>query len=120
MRSIKKGLIESLLLASKNVYPNEFFCLLGGKGGTIEEFVVVPAIFGDGFASYSADLIPFDREIIGTMHSHPSIYNHPSEADLESFRKFGKVHIIISYPYDLNTIRAFDNNGKTVQLKVIE
>ncbi|MCR4369027.1 MAG: Mov34/MPN/PAD-1 family protein [archaeon] len=120
MYSIKSAALESIIIASKNIYPQEFFSMLGGKNRTIEELVIVPAIFGDDFASYMPHLVPIDREIIGTVHSHPSKYNHPSDADLESFRKSGEVHLIISHPYDFNTIRAFDNKGRSIRLRVVD
>ncbi len=120
MYSIRKQALESIIIAARNVYPLEFFSMLGGKNKAIEELVVVSAHFGEDFSSYRLDLVPFDREIIGTVHSHPSVHNYPSDADLESFSKFGEVHLIISYPYDLNTIRAFDNKGKKITLKVVE
>jgi len=119
MFKIKKEVIESIIIAAKNVYPDEFFSMLGGTNTLIEELVIIPATYGKNFSSFRADLIPFDNKIIGTIHSHPSIYNHPSKADVDAFRKFGKIHIIISYPYDLNTIKAFDNKGNQEQLKVI-
>ena len=119
MYKIKESVVESIMIAAKNVYPLEFFSMLGGKNKTIEELVVVPADFGKDFSSYRLDLVPFDRSIIGTIHSHPSAYTHPSAADLHSFEKFGEIHLIIGYPYTLNTIRAFDNKGKKVALEVI-
>ncbi len=116
---IRQGTLESVIIAAKNVYPHEFFSMLGGKNKTIEELVIVPATFGENFSSYSMDLVPFDKTIIGTIHSHPSIYNHPSDADLDSFRRFGEIHLIISYPYEFNTIRAFDSKGNKVTLSVV-
>ena len=118
--AIKRGCLESIIIAARNVYPQEFFSMLGGKNKGIEELVVVPAVFGDDFSSYRLDLVPMDRSIIGTVHSHPSPANYPSDADLDSFEKFGEVHLIISYPYDFNTIRAFDDKGKKLSLRVVE
>ncbi|HIH09300.1 MAG TPA: peptidase [Candidatus Diapherotrites archaeon] len=120
MYKIRQGVVESIIIASRNVHPLEFISMLGGRDRVIEELVVVPAHFGESHSSYRLDLVPFDEQIIGTVHSHPSVYNHPSNADLDSFERFGKVHIIISYPYTLNTLRAFDNYGKTMKLQVIE
>ncbi len=120
MYSIRRITLESIIVASRNVYPQEFFSMLGGKNKTIEELVVVPAVFGDDFSSYRMDLVPIDKSIIGTVHSHPSRANYPSDADLESFSKFGEIHLIIGYPYDFNTVRAFDNKGKKITLNVVE
>lgn len=120
MYNIKKGALESIIIAARNVYPLEFFSMLGGKNRVIEELVVVPATFGEDYSSYRLDLVPFDREIIGTVHSHPSEENYPSETDLDSFERFGEIHLIISYPYNLNTLKAFDNKGKKITLRVVE
>lgn len=119
MYSIKKETLESIIIAAKNVYPNEFFSFIGGKNKTITELVIVPATYGDNFCTYRLDLVPHDKTIMGTVHSHPSIYNTPSKADLDSFRKKGKIHLIIGYPYDLNKLKAFDNTGKEILIQVI-
>lgn len=116
---IKQEVVESIITAARNVYPDEFFSMLGGKNKIIEELVVVQAEFGREHSSFRHDLVPFDKTIIGTIHSHPNTDNDPSEADLEIFRKIGEVHIIICYPYTLNTIKAFDNKGRQVKLRVV-
>ncbi|MBI4210513.1 MAG: Mov34/MPN/PAD-1 family protein [Candidatus Diapherotrites archaeon] len=120
MHRIKRQVLESIIMAAKNVYPLEFFSMLGGRNKVIEELVVVPATYGESFSSYRLDLVPFDSSIIGTVHSHPSEENYPSDADLESFSKFGEVHLIIGHPYNFNTVRAFDNKGRHVTLRVVD
>ncbi|HZX34786.1 MAG TPA: Mov34/MPN/PAD-1 family protein [archaeon] len=117
---IKSAALESITEAAKNVYPNEFFSLLGGKNKTIEELVVVPAIYGKDFSSYRLDLVPFDSGIIGSVHSHPSPASFPSKADLSSFERKGEIHLIIGHPYTFNTISAFDRKGGSVRLEVVE
>ncbi|MCR4335080.1 MAG: Mov34/MPN/PAD-1 family protein [archaeon] len=119
MYKIKNEVIESIIIAARNVYPDEFFSMLGGTEDKITELVIVPATFGENFSSYRLDLVPFDKNIIGTIHSHPSPNNNPSRADLESFAAKGKIHLIISHPYTLDTIRAYDTEGNRKQLKVI-
>ena len=120
MYNIKNAVVDSIIMASRNIYPKEFISMLGGGDKTIEELVILPAEFGDDFSSFRFDLAPiFDKTIIGTVHSHPTSGNDPSFADLEAFRKTGQVHIIIGYPYALNTMKAFDNSGKIVPLKVV-
>jgi proteasome lid subunit RPN8/RPN11 len=120
MYYIKRTTAESIIMAAKNVYPKEFFSMLGGKNKTIDELVIVPAIFGNDSVIYEPEYVPIMDRIIGTVHSHPTKNNEPSNEDIQSFRKTGKIHIIISYPYNLNTMKAFDNNGKQVKLEVIE
>ena len=98
MYSIKEGVVESIIVASRNVYPAEFISMLGGKNKVIEELVVLPAEFGQDFSTIRFDLAPFDKSIMGTVHSHPNENNNPSRADLDTFRRTGQVHIIIGYP----------------------
>lgn len=119
MYSIKKETVESIITAARKVYPHEFISMLGGRDDLIEELVVLPAEFGDDFSTIRFDLAPFDKTIIGTVHSHPDKDNRPSGADLEVFRKTGQVHIIIGYPYTLNTMKAFDGKGRKIGLRVV-
>ncbi len=119
MYSIKSATVDSIIMAARKVYPLEFISMLGGKGMVIEELVVLPAEFGEDFSTIRLDLAPFDKTIIGTVHSHPGPGNSPSDADLDVFRISGHVHIIIGYPYTLNTMKAFDSRGKRIGLKVV-
>ena len=119
MYSIKSETLESILLACRNVYPDEFFSMLGGKDKVIDELVIVQAEFGDGFSSWRQDLVPFDKSIIGTVHSHPNGNAMPSRADLRAFRTVGEIHLIAGYPYTLNNLNAFDNKGKKIILTVV-
>lgn len=114
--------MEDLLLAARNTYPNEFFALLGGdkKGSVIDEFVVVPAVYGKNFAMVHTNLVPFDMRVLGSVHSHPSRNWRPSGADLSSFGKFGGINLIIAYPFDINSVRAFDIEGRKLEIEVLE
>src|SRR3989338_3226510 len=113
----KKELLEALCDACRKVYPNEFLALLGVKKDKtlVEEFVAVPAEFGRNFSSYRLDLLPIDSSIVGSIHSHPSASANPSIQDLKVFAR-GKVNLIIAFPFDLKTIKAFDNYGKELEL----
>jgi len=115
----KRELLESLCDACRNVYPDEFVALLSVKqdNGLVEEFVAVPATFGKNFSSYRLDLLPFDSKIVGSIHSHPSSSNNPSTADLRVFSR-GRVNLIIAWPFDLKSMKAFDNFGKQIELLI--
>ena len=116
-----KSLLEDLLEASKNTFPNEFLALLSeNKKGIISEFVLTPTIFGKTHAIFRRDLMPIDKSIVGSYHSHPSNSAMPSKADLRVFSSTGKIHLIAHYPFNFGAIKAFDNNGKTIQLEVID
>ncbi|MFH1663374.1 MAG: Mov34/MPN/PAD-1 family protein [archaeon] len=120
MAKIKETAIESIIIASKQVYPNEFISMLGvNEKNEITELVIFPSVYGKNYSSIRADLMPFDRSIVGTIHSHPSPNNFPSAGDLKVFSALGKIHLIICWPFNLNSIKAFDSKGKETILEVI-
>lgn len=120
MYVIKKGTLEAVLEAARNTYPHEFFAMLGGDKGRkiIDEFVVVPAVYGKSHALVKAYLIPFDSRILGSVHSHPSPACSPSDADIGSFAKMGEIHLIISYPFRLENARAFNSRGTEEKIRI--
>jgi len=121
MVKIKEDTIESIALAAKEVYPNEFISMLGtNEKKEISELVIFPAVYGKNYSSIRADLIPFDRNIIGTVHSHPSTNNFPSQGDLKVFSALGKIHLIICWPFNLNNIKGFDSKGNEVKIEAIK
>ncbi len=121
MWKIKLETLDSILEAARNTYPNEFMSLLGGDKDTqtIDELVVVPAVFGTTFTLVQSHLIPFDRRIVGSVHSHPSGYAVPSGGDLDSFGSFGIVHLIVGSPYTYETVRAYTLRGKPVKIQAV-
>ena len=121
MFSVKTEVIEAFLEAAKNTFPNEFIGMLAGskKNKTVEELVVVPAIFGDTFSQIYFHMLPLDESIIGTCHSHPSLSNRPSPQDIHTFSKTGFIHFIAARPYTIETIRAYDQKGHEVKIKTI-
>ena len=122
MLKLKKATADSIVMAARNTYPDEFLALLGaGSGdGVIDELVVIPAIYGKNFASLRIDLIPFDSSVKGSVHSHPSENNSPSSADLGFFPALGEIHLIIAYPFNYGTLRAFDAKGNDIEFEIIE
>jgi len=117
---IKKSAFEFILGLSREVYPKEFTGLLRGNGNMITEILVIPAtIYGDGFASIRLDMVPIDKSIIGSVHSHPGYSDKPSLADLRHFKKTGWIHLILRYPYSgINDITLYNNNGEKIELEV--
>ena len=119
---IKKSVLLDVIDAARNTFPDEFFAMLAvkEKEGLVEEFVVVPAVFGKAHTIIRSDLVPFDKKIVGSVHSHPSPNAFPSSADINSFRHFGEIHLIIAAPFNLSSINAFDWKGKRIELKVVD
>ncbi|MFH1224466.1 MAG: Mov34/MPN/PAD-1 family protein [Candidatus Diapherotrites archaeon] len=116
---IKKHVLESLLEASRNTYPNEFFALLGGdrEKKVIDEFIITPAVYGKRHALYWPHLAPIDSKVMGSVHSHPSRSGTPSGADVRGFARSGEIHLIIFYPFGAKDFRAFNALGEEAEIK---
>ena len=120
---ITKKCLDLIIESAKSSYPKEFGALLRVDSKdrfTINELVLLPGtISGDSHAIFRLHMLPVDFSIVGTIHSHPSPVPYPSKADLELFRKHGKIHIIAAKPYDYNSWRVYDHNGVMIDIKII-
>jgi len=120
---ITKKCLDLIIESAKSSYPKEFGALLRVDSKdrfTINELVLLPGtISGDSHAIFRLHMLPVDFSIVGTIHSHPSPVPYPSKADLELFRKHGKIHIIAAKPYDYNSWRVYDHNGLKIDIKII-
>ena len=107
-------------MAARSTYPNEFIALLGKSNGKeIDEIVVLPATYGENFASLRLDLLPYNAKTCGSVHSHPTRNNAPSRTDLGTFRRLGATHLIIAFPFNRESVSAFDSSGNEIVLEVI-
>lgn len=120
---ITKRCLRLILESAKSTYPKEFGGLLrvdATTKKTIIEVVLLPGtISGNSHAIFQLHMMPIDFSVVGTVHSHPSGMPHPSEADLELFRKHGRIHIIVATPYNETSWKAYDNTGNETEMKVI-
>ncbi len=117
---ITRNALDSALAAAGSSYPNEFGGMLrADPPGVISELLLLPGTTaGRRHANFQFWMLPVDLAIVGTVHSHPSGALHPSDADLNLFRTWGRRHIILGYPYDGGCWRAYDSNGRETQLTV--
>ncbi len=117
---ISKGLLETILEAARSAHPDEFIALLSGSKDVMNELVFLPFVSGGTSAIIHLDMLPIGMKIFGTVHSHPSPSCLPSEEDLNLFTRFGKYHIIVCYPYDIESWKCYDRSGREVELEVVE
>lgn len=121
VHSIKKRTLRMILEASKSSYPEEFGAFLRAEKGVIRELILLPGtVSGQRHASFKLYMLPIDFTIVGTVHSHPSGVCLPSEADLQLFRRYGWVHIIVCMPYDTSSWACFDMTGERRELEVVD
>lgn len=104
---IQESTLDFILEACRKMYPNEFLGLLRANNDVIVEVLVIP---GSKFEHTSSllrrDMVPLDPTIVGSVHSHPG-KPIPSKADLAFFSKFGKIHMIVGYPFTRKDISVF-------------
>jgi proteasome lid subunit RPN8/RPN11 len=121
-RSITRRALASALASGRSSYPNEFGGVLrADPPGVISELLLLPGTTaGRGHANFQLYMLPADLTVVGTVHSHPSGALHPSDADLQLFRRWGRRHIILGTPFGPGSWRAYDGNGEETRLNVIE
>jgi len=81
----------------------------------ITEIVFLPTQTDQTSASIMETNIPFDPDILGSVHSHPNSNGTPSTADKKFFSKY-KVNAIIGYPFTVQNIRFYDSKSKLIQV----
>uniref|UniRef100_A0A7J2TKY3 Peptidase n=1 Tax=Archaeoglobus fulgidus TaxID=2234 RepID=A0A7J2TKY3_ARCFL len=116
---IKRDLLKAILESAKEAYPYEFIALLSGEKGVISELIFLPSISGENSALIHLDMLPLGMKVYGTVHSHPSSCCEPSEEDFFLFTKFGRVHIIVCYPFTMRDWKCYDSNGKEIELELV-
>jgi len=120
MWKIKRDVLRLIMESSKSSYPDEFGAFLRAKHNIIYEIILLPGtISGGGSVLYNLLMKPIDFTIVGSVHSHPSGFPIPSEADLQMFSRIGDVHIIVAYPFTMDSWKAYNRRGEEIEIKVI-
>jgi proteasome lid subunit RPN8/RPN11 len=120
--TITREVADSIITWAKTHHPNEAILILRGKR-TLEQItvdgVVIPPFSESGpfYSGFMIHDLPYTIPHVGTAHSHPGGSNSPSLEDLNHFTGF--VSIIISHPYEDNTMAAYDRNGNSLELKIV-
>ena len=116
---LEKNVLDSIITFCKMKHPNEGILILKGKSRKgeikIDGLAIPPFNFtGPTFAGFPHSFLPFDNSYIGIVHSHPAGSAEPSVTDLNNF--FGLVSLIIKFPYDDDSIFAWDSSGNSISL----
>lgn len=119
--AITRRALDSALASARSAYPNEFGGVFrADPPGVISELLLLPGTTaGHRHANFRLSMLPADLTVVGTVHSHPSGALHPSEADLQLFRNWGRRHLILGAPFDVGCWRAYDGNGVETRLAVV-
>lgn len=120
---ISEAVMETVIESAKSSHPNEFLCFLIGEpaknldfvdeneGQVITDFYIIPGTKTNPISAQVQDInIPVTHKIIGTLHSHPSSSNQPSNEDRNIFRQY-PVNIILAHPYTKDSWMAYSSKG---------
>jgi len=118
---IEKAVMDDIIEFAKSNYPKEFVALLGGRIRNKKLFVD-KIIYQHYFSSHVSAMmkmnLPILSDVVGSVHSHNGYNNIPSRADMNFFSKSGFFHIIIAYPFTIQTIAAYNVNGKRIEFSI--
>jgi proteasome lid subunit RPN8/RPN11 len=119
---ITRQAADGIITWSKTHHPNEAILILQGKNtkdAIIVNGLVIPPFAQSGpfFSGFSLHDLPYTIPNVGTAHSHPGGSNRPSLEDLNHFS--GYVSVIISHPYEDENIGAYDRNGNSLEIKIV-
>jgi proteasome lid subunit RPN8/RPN11 len=120
IKGIASDALNYILEASKFTHPEEFGGVLQEKDGIITDVLLLPGTRpGKRSVSIKYFMMPNIRSV-GIVHSHPSSNRNPSQADLHIFATRGNCHIIVGYPYDIQSWTCYDREGNIRELQVID
>lgn len=120
---ITREAADGIITWSKTHHPNEAILILQGrsvKDAIIVDGLVIPPFAESGpfYSGFAVHDLPYTIQHIGTAHSHPGGSNKPSLEDLNHFSGF--VSIIISHPYEDETLGAYDRNGNSLEIRIVD
>jgi len=119
---IPSNILDAIYAGAKELFPRESFLLLRGKKRKniiqVTDLVLAPfAVHGEGFANFNPYMFTGDYSLVGTVHSHHSGDNSPSDTDLNYF--FGRVLMIVGFPYEgKDCVAAYDSEGEKMPIEV--
>lgn len=120
---ITRQAADGIITWSKTHHPNEAILILQGRNrrdAIIVDGLVIPPFAQSGpfFSGFTIHDLPYTISNVGTAHSHPGGSNRPSLEDLNHFSGF--VSIIISHPYEDETLGAYDRNGNSLEIRIVD
>ncbi len=119
---VTRQVADGIITWAKTHHPNEAILILQGKTTreqvSVNGLVIPPfAESGPFYAGFRFPDLPYTIPHVGTAHSHPAGPNRPSLEDLNDFTGF--VSIIISHPYEDKMIAAYDREGNSLELQIV-
>jgi len=121
IRGIARDTLEFILNAAMSSHPDEFAGLLEEVDGVITNVILLPGTISSSVgARIHLDMMPLHISSVGSVHSHPTPNNRPSQADLHFFSRKGNYHIIVGHPYGDESWACYNTRGEERNLKVLD
>ena len=120
IKGIAREALEFALQVSASSHPKEFAGMLYETNDIITHVDVPITQSSKVSAVMDLFMLPVNPHLIGTIHSHPSGILTPSDADIKMFVQSGPCHIIVGYPYDMQSWMCYDRGGNTKALEVLD
>ena len=118
---IKKELLNGIIALCKNQHPREILGLLRIVNGIAIEYILPPgAITSKSSGLFVPSRLGFDSTLNGSIHSHPSGNPNPSIVDINNIFKTKKFNFIVAYPYNLSSIKCFNNEGREIEFRILD
>jgi proteasome lid subunit RPN8/RPN11 len=121
---ITRQVADGIITFAKARHPYEMVLVLQGKSSSdkiVVEGLIIPPFASSGpfYSGFPIHDLPFDGSYVGSAHSHPGGSNKPSLEDLNR-GFYSSVSIIISHPYEDETIAAYNRKGEKLELKIVD
>jgi proteasome lid subunit RPN8/RPN11 len=117
---IKKELLNGIIALCKNQHPREILGLLRIVNGIAVEYILPPgSITSKSSGLFIPSRLGFDSTLNGSIHSHPSGNPNPSIIDINNVFKTKNFNFIVAYPYNLSSIKCFNNKGREIEFRII-
>ncbi len=120
IKGIAKEALEFVLEVSASSHPKEFAGMLYETNDVITHVDVPITQSSNVSAVMDLFMLPVNPHLVGSVHSHPSGVLTPSDADLKMFMQGGAYHIIVDYPYDMQSWTCYDRGGNIRTLAVLD
>jgi proteasome lid subunit RPN8/RPN11 len=119
---IGKDIIESIIELAIINNPKEFVAFF--KGYVKDNKLILDSLVYQQYYATTHSATPIfhfnDTNFYGSVHSHPSYNNNPSQTDIRFFRKIGIVNCIICKPYKVENVRFFNHEGDDINVEIID
>ncbi len=120
VEGIARDTLRFILETSRSSMPMEFAGLLQAENGIITEVLILPGTETSRINAIVKLYMMPNMSIVGSVHSHPSSYIQPSQADLQFFSHTGDYNIIVGPPFDEKSWACYNALGSRRSLIILD